>query len=654
MTNASRTDDSSLGSFFRYHGWLSPGVRLFRQLGFPTKAALIALMFVLPLLAMLWFLWSGAEAQLTSTHNERDGVRYVQPLLQLVKAAQGRRQAAMDRAADLGAWQAQVTEAFGQVERQQQALGARFGTADAFAALAKAQQSLAQAPAAADADAAYAAHTAFIDKALDLMRVVANGAELALDPQLDTYHLMTYAVLLGPRQYENFERLHVMGKLVLQSQQMPASRRDVMTRGHAMLDFIDLDIEASYHQGIVQFPEVARQLDMAGADAAAEAFATAVNQQILGAAPSGDPAAFDQLGRAVVERQQVLAGQVLARLDARLQQRATEIRHTLTMQLGLSLLCLAIAFYMMLSFYRVMMGGIREVAAHLELVTQGNLATMPRPWGHDEAAQLMIKMGEMEASLRRFVGQVVDSAASVRTASSEIASASMDLSGRTETNAASLQQTASSMAQISSAVKHTAETVAGAIAIAQANAASAERGGVVIGRVVDTMEGIRTASSRIGEIINVIDGIAFQTNILALNAAVEAARAGEHGRGFAVVASEVRALAGRSAVAAKEVKTLIGASIEQVESGNRVVADAGATIQEIVANASRIDRLMNEIADASQEQRIGVDRVGGAVHELDQSTQQNAALVEQTAAASGSLAEQAERLAAGVAFFKIH
>jgi methyl-accepting chemotaxis protein len=302
----------------------------------------------------------------------------------------------------------------------------------------------------------------------------------------------------------------------------------------------------------------------------------------------------------------------------------------------------------------VVLGGLTEVSGHLKEITAGNLTTAPRPWGNDEAAQLMVTLGEMQASLRRIVGVVVESASGVQTASAEISSATHDLSRRTEQSAASLEETAASTEQISATARNTASTVDGAMAIVQNNAQAATRGGQVIGEVVNTMGDIRTASNRIGEIIGVIDGIAFQTNILALNAAVEAARAGEQGRGFAVVATEVRALAGRSAAAAKEIKTLIAASLDKVESGTKVVANAGETMGEIVQNAERIGSLMRDISTATREQSAGVGQVGSAVQELDQATQQNAALVEQTAAATSMLSEQADRLAREISFFRVH
>jgi methyl-accepting chemotaxis protein len=248
-------------------------------------------------------------------------------------------------------------------------------------------------------------------------------------------------------------------------------------------------------------------------------------------------------------------------------------------------------------------------------------------------------------SLHETLNTVRRSIGSIQVASSEIASGSLDLSGRTEQTAGHLQQTASSMVQLSGTVQQTADSARNASALAGSAADVAQRGGQVVAQVVSTMGEIHGASQKIADIIGVIDGIAFQTNILALNAAVEAARAGEQGRGFAVVAGEVRSLAGRSAEAAREIKSLISASVERVDAGTRLVEDAGSTMQEIVSSVQRVADIIREITDATQAQSEGIAQVSGAVHQLDAATQQNAALVEQSSAAADSLKHQAQQLA---------
>jgi methyl-accepting chemotaxis protein len=251
------------------------------------------------------------------------------------------------------------------------------------------------------------------------------------------------------------------------------------------------------------------------------------------------------------------------------------------------------------------------------------------------------------------IHKVRHSAESLHAASDEIASASMDLSVRTEATAASLEEQASAMSQIGATVGATAERAHMAASFANENAEVAEKGGKAFTEVVNTMRDIHTSSAKINDIIGVIDGIAFQTNILALNAAVEAARAGEQGRGFAVVASEVRSLAGRSAAAAKEIKNLISTSVEQVKGGTKTVEDAGKTMGQVITNAKQINGFLDEISTAAREQAAGVEQVGQAIAELDRNTQQNAALVEQTTAASGSLSELAETLQHELANFKV-
>ena len=318
--------------------------------------------------------------------------------------------------------------------------------------------------------------------------------------------------------------------------------------------------------------------------------------------------------------------------------------------LALTMLLGGYAFH---CFYLVMRGGLQETKRHLHAMTEGDLTTTPSPWGRDEAADLMNSVREMQDSLRNMVQHVRDASTEIVHSSSEIASGALDLHGRTEQTASNLEQSAAAMEQISSTVTNTADQVQEAAKLAHGNAAVAQRGGEVMLQMVSTMEDIHNSSSRIGDIIGTIDGIAFQTNILALNAAVEAARAGEAGRGFAVVAQEVRALAGRSADSAREIKILIGASVEKVASGANIVREAGNTIQEIVGNAQRVNQLLSEISTGAKEQATGVHQIGSAVTELDRMTQQNAAMVEQTAAAANAMQDQARTLQHEVARFRL-
>ena len=288
-----------------------------------------------------------------------------------------------------------------------------------------------------------------------------------------------------------------------------------------------------------------------------------------------------------------------------------------------------------------------------EAVSSGNLSEPINSTSQDEVGKLLQAMQGMQDSLVRVVTQVRQGSEGVASASSEIAQGNHDLSARTESQASALEETAASMEELNSAVKQNADNARQANQLATNASTVAVQGGEVVGQVVDTMKGINEASRKIADIISVIDGIAFQTNILALNAAVEAARAGEQGRGFAVVASEVRSLAGRSAEAAKEIKMLINASVERVEQGTALVDKAGTTMTEVVSSIRRVTDIMGEISAASHEQSAGVNQIGEAVTQMDQATQQNAALVEEMAAAASSLKSQANDLVQVVSVFKL-
>lgn len=371
-----------------------------------------------------------------------------------------------------------------------------------------------------------------------------------------------------------------------------------------------------------------------------------------------------EANRLIVEAVRPLYGPVNANIEALMQHQVddarSDYRAALERYATIRALCIAsivLGVLFAFAFGLVLVRGLSRALSHAvdisHAVAQGDLTQTIHADGRDEVAQLLQALLAMQHSLSRVVADVRTGSDQVASASTQIASGNHDLSQRTVQQASALEETAASMEQLSATFNHNAENARQANQLALSASSTAEQGGTVVAQVVDTMNGINESSRKISDIIQVIDGIAFQTNILALNAAVEAARAGEQGRGFAVVASEVRSLAGRSAQAAKEIKTLINASVERVAQGTVLVDRAGATMTEVVSSIKRVTDLMGEISSASHEQSVGVSQVQQAVTQMDQVTQQNASLVEEMAAAASSLKSQAQDLVGTVAVFRI-
>ena len=329
------------------------------------------------------------------------------------------------------------------------------------------------------------------------------------------------------------------------------------------------------------------------------------------------------------------------------------IESTRNLMFGLGVAALLAGIGFTYAIVRSIVRPLDEAICIAETVASGDLSQEFTTQRGGEFGRLLRGMGEMEDTLTDLVSRIKGATDSIMVASSQIAAGNMDLSSRTEEQASSLEQTAASMEELTSTVKQNADNARQANQLALSASGVAVKGGSVVAQVVDTMSAINASSRKIVDIIGVIDGIAFQTNILALNAAVEAARAGEQGRGFAVVAAEVRNLAQRSAAAAKEIKTLIGDSVDKVEEGSKQVAQAGQTMEEIVGSVKRVTDIMGEIAAASQEQTLGIEQINQAITQMDQVTQQNAALVEEAAAAAQSLQEQASGLSQVVSVFKL-
>ncbi|MGM9490692.1 methyl-accepting chemotaxis protein [Ideonella sp. YS5] len=367
--------------------------------------------------------------------------------------------------------------------------------------------------------------------------------------------------------------------------------------------------------------------------------------------------AYAQRALPDLEKARTTFAALVKETEAHIATERAEAKRTGTIQsnvrLVAALLVLGVGFGLMWTVSRSIARPLDQATSCAQRIARGDLSENIHDTGRDEVSAFVRALADMQHSLREIVGQVRGSADSISTASTEVATGNLDLSQRTEHTASNLQETAASLQQLTTNVRQSADSAAQATQLASSASQVAERGGRVVAQVVQTMDEINASSRKIADITGVIDGIAFQTNILALNAAVEAARAGEQGRGFAVVAGEVRTLAQRSAEAAKEIKSLIGSSVDRVENGARQVQEAGSTMTEIVGSVRRVNDIIGEITAAASEQSQGIGQVNTAVAQLDQMTQQNAALVEESAAAAESLKGQAHRLIQLVATFRL-
>ena len=639
-TNAGGT---SVSEFFRYHGIWAPGVRLFRAIGFRAKATIIALTFALPIAVLAWqYIGDKADA-IAFSAKERDGVAVVREALPLLHLLQQQRLVDAQLASADPALASKLREQWARLETTQKAHGEALGTTDAYRKLVDA--SSAAAPG-SDTAAQFAARTPQIVALIDLLTAAADGSNLTLDPDLDTYYLMDAAIVRLPAMAEGLGQLAspaagASAALDLAAMRHVAAHGETFKLNQAALA-AGLGKAVGYNPGI----KAALQVD---ASLAAFDAVRAQTEQLLAGRGRADAASRQKAMSAIFE----LAQHSSDELDRLIAERVARLETSRNLTIGVLAFSLLAALYLFMAFRKVLDGGLREVAFHIDSMRSGDLTTRPRAWGKDEVAGLMNTLVEMQQSLRRIVVQVRGASDHIVVSSTQITTGAHDLSARTERSAANLQQSAAAMEEISTTVHQTAGSARDASVIAGTNSSVASRGGEIINTMVQTMQDIHASSSRIGDIIGTIDSIAFQTNILALNAAVEAARAGEQGRGFAVVASEVRALSQRTASAAREIKELITNSVDQVASGAQVVQQAGSTIREIVETSQQVHRLLSEIATSADEQSRGVAQTTQAVQDLDQVTQQNAALVEQTAAAAQSLQQQAQALAVEVAQFKL-
>jgi methyl-accepting chemotaxis protein len=637
--------------FFAHHGFWAPGVRLFRKLTFRSKAVLISVMFMVPIAMMGALQVRQGNKALDTTGRELAGIACVKDILPLLQSLQTQRSLAMRRASsdETEAAATAVATALDHLVDTRQSACAGLALADSVTVL---RANIDKAAKAGDNPLViYKRQTQAVDAGLAVLDKALDGAGLTLDAELDTKRLIQVGLEQLPRVAES--TLAVADLAIAAANGAPAATAaKLMAPQRAIGNYLDGQVRQAIDTVVALHPELAQRV----AYAATQDSLLEIQDASAGLTDEGwkaDAAKLAELRMIMADRVRLLQTSIFAELDSLARARIDRVmveRHLLIVVLVVSL---ALAAYMFFSFSRVMQGGLNEVHRHLRAMTDGDLTSSPRPWGKDEAARLMISLSEMQEAIRGIVLQVRHSSEGIVDASVDISTGASDLASRTAQAVDSLQRSTTAMNQVGSTARQTAQGASEATGIGRANAEAADRGGQVIGQVIATMQDIRGSSHKIGEIIGVIDGIAFQTNILALNAAVEAARAGEAGRGFAVVAAEVRSLAQRSATAAREIKALVGTSVDSVNAGTSIVKRAGDVIDEIVAASRRVNTLLEGIAVGTREQADGVTQVGHGIVEIDTLTQSNAELVQQTAAAAESLQGQATLLASRVAKFRL-
>ena len=637
---------------------------LIHRLRLSHKFGLLALLGALMLAPPMTYYLVDAEAELASTRQEVAGLQPSAALLKLIRLTQqhrgltatvlggkaeaegqrAERQREVDQA--LGEFAAlaagiedpKFAEGWQQVQQQWKTLSAQV-----------AQRQLA-------APASFAGHSALVELQLDLHGRIVSHYGLDLDPEPVSYHLVIATMTQLPQLAEQLGKLRGSGAGILARGQATVADRAMLgglsesARGemHRLLTTLEraLEHDPALRERMAGPIEQAR----AGVERTREMLRTDLIEAEALTLPSAE---YFQATTKAIDQVFAVHGLASEALAGALQVRTARLQRTEWLVIGLSVLMVGLCGLLARSIVRSILQATDDARRMAERIAAGDLSPEPLRAGEDELGRMVQAMEAMRLSLTEVVGTVRENAVSVAAASAQIAQGNIDLSSRTEQQAAALQQTAATMDQLGSTVSHNADHAREADGLAREASTLASRGGEMVSQVVGTMGGISEASRKIGDIIGVIDSIAFQTNILALNAAVEAARAGEQGRGFAVVATEVRNLAQRSAEAAREIKALISTSVERVEQGVSLVDQTGRSVGEVVASIRRVSDIVAQISAASAEQSTGVAQVGQAVTQMDRATQQNAALVEQSAAAAGTLKSQAEQLVDAVARFRV-
>ena len=614
---------------------LQPAIALMQRLRLLPKFVLVSLVFLLPLLLASGLLVAELHKSVSFTVQERQGLAYVRQLHEVRRQLQQKRSLEHLRLAAN-----QQTEAAAirtSAEATSAALAALRPLArgplaglEAQAELEQAWQQLQQRQATFDARASFAAHSKLITQADSLAALAADRARLSLDPEVRSVYLIASFLKTFPGLTENLSVISGRGAAYIDSGLFEAGE-DQMLNGTAMLARHELERLPAQYKAILQHnPGLAATLEARlAAVPQALGFLERARNEVLNSYNQTSGKEFNGAGQQANAALQALSASTADALDQLLAERAARDALYRNAVAGVVLLAIALAGWLGAGFYLSFMRDIRQLNGAVQAASAGDLSVRIASPARDETGALANAFSAMTASLQTLVADIRSGAARIASAADELASGSSALHGSTSTQANALHVTVTAMEELDAAVQRNSAHADDGRQLVQQAAGVARRGGDSVDAVVGTMAAIRTSSERIADIIGVIDGIAFQTNILALNAAVEAARAGDAGRGFAVVATEVRSLAQRSAAAALEIKHLIGDSVSKVESGNAQVDAAGATMSQVVASVRSMEEVIARITQAEAGQRSEIARINSALHQIDDMTRQNAALVVQ-------------------------
>lgn len=632
---------------------LVPGVELFAHLRFRAKAALISTAFLIPVLVLGGYYLNSKLAIVSVTRHELQGVAYAKSVIAAANQMRELRHqiilGSVGQGGDLAAFNVRAGQAVLAIQEAGKSHGQGM---DTEASLNNIKQFHASSNAPADnLPQTFQAQTRVNTAILKLLENIADDSELTLDPEIDTYYLQHMSMVVLPQMLESVAQIHALASAGIRSGKERELVAEEIKQEASLLRYLTANAEKDLQKVLGLHPDKQAQLNLAPALQSLQNLRQAIADLTQGDA--GKAQKIDAGGQETIQGLQQLQQNCHQQLEYLLEQRIVGV-HKELMLVGLSVgVFLLAATYMFFSFYLVVNRGLQKMCDHLHTMADGDLSGKIVPVGVDETADLMSSLHKLQESLVHLVSLMRVSADKLAGSSLQVSVSAQDLAQRTLDTVNSLQSTSQAVVEISATVGSTADHAQQATGLARENATLARQGGNAMHQLIQTMDQIRDSSGKIVDILSLIDGIAFQTNILALNAAVEAARAGEAGRGFAVVASEVRALAQRSGNAAREIKDLINSSVDKVNVGHSAVRKTGDTIEKIVLSAGQISSLLDDISIACREQEKGIKQVETTIQELDISSRDNANMVEDTSHAAKSLQGLAQNLVAEVSNFTL-